>query len=267
MGLFPQRMFEGADWRRRHGEPANRRQLFQCVLTDQFFSLIPVNLLFLLFVLPAAVWSMICLPQVVSAAQAENGDGVIAAVDLWTLGLVPALTLLGPARAGMALLMRDWAQEEYVKVWPTFWKGLRDNWKQTLLPAFFTAVLPLALWSAYRLSSVLLIAAAVAGVLYQLAMQVYYVLLVTYDLRAMQHFRNAVLLTLMELPAFVLVFLGSHFVPLAILGVYLIYPNAGYWNLLILLGYETVIGAAVTHLASASLANKVREEHLQRDDP
>ena len=49
MGFFPERMYEGMNWRRRHGEPKNRRQLFQCVFTDQFFSLIPVNLLYLVF--------------------------------------------------------------------------------------------------------------------------------------------------------------------------------------------------------------------------
>lgn len=269
MGLFPLRMFEGTNWRRKHGEPKNRTQLFQCVFTDQFFSLIPVNLLYLLFCLPAVAWTLICLVQVVSSAQMEDGTAVLMTINTWTLGLIPCITLLGPVRAGMALLMRNWAREDYSKVLPTFWKGLKENWKQMLLPYFIISLLPMALWSAYQMSAggsyVLLIVAAVAAVLLLLVMQVYPVLVVTYDLKVRQHFRNAVLLCLLRFPAYLGVFLGSSF--FLILGIvfYILYPSAGYINVLIPVVYYTAIGLVTTELACASLANKVCDAYFNRE--
>jgi len=107
MGLFPKQMFEGTNWRKKHGEPKNSRQLFQCVFTDQFFSLIPVNLLYLVFYLPAIAWTAICLIQLVSAAQANEAALVLATINTYTLGLIPCITLLGPIRGGMALPYRS----------------------------------------------------------------------------------------------------------------------------------------------------------------
>lgn len=270
MGLFPERMFEGTNWRRKHGEPKNRRQLFQCVFTDQFFSLIMANLLYLLFWLPTIVWTVICVSQIMISAQAEDGAATLATINTWTLGLIPCLTLLGPARAGMALLMRNWAREDYTKIIPTFFKGLQQNWKQTLPAAFLSGLLPMALWAAYQMSAqgsnVLLIVVCVAAVLYLLVMQVYYVLLVTYDLRPMQHFRNAVLLSVMKLPTFLLIFLGSSFVLIISIVFSLLYQGDGYINLLIPLVYYSVIGFAATELANASLANKLCDDYFSRED-
>ena len=86
MGLFPKQMFEGTNWRKKHGEPQNASQLFQCVFTDQLFSLIPVNLLYLVFYLPAIAWTAICLIQLVSAAQATDASLVLATINTYTLG-------------------------------------------------------------------------------------------------------------------------------------------------------------------------------------
>lgn len=272
MGFFPERMYEGMNWRRRHGEPKNRRQLFQCVFTDQFFSLIPVNLLYLVFWLPAIAWTVLCVLQMVVSMQAEDGASFLRTANTWTVGLIPCLTLMGPVRAGMALLMRNWAREEYTPVWATFLKGLRENWKQTIPFSLLASVIPLAVWSAYQMAAagaqgtgILLFAVCAAAVLYLLAMQVFYVLLVTYDLRPRHHFRNAVLLMFMKLPAFLLIFLGSLF--FVILGIVftLFNPSAGYKNMLIPIVYYSTVGLTATELIYASFANKLCDDYFHQE--
>lgn len=265
MGLFPKELYEGFSWRRRHGEPKTRVQLFQCVFIDQFFSLIPVNLFYLLFWLPALAWSAFCLLQAITFMQSENGTGFIATMNTWTLGLVPCLTIVGPARAGMARLMRDWAREEYCKVLPTFWKGMKENWLQTIPFSLMTGLFPMAVWSAYQLSGgadVLFWVVCGAFALFLLTMQVFYVLLVTYDLKTRHHFRNAVLMLFMHPLRFVLVQLGSLSFVIAYVILCLLSPGQVLQNLLIPLVYYCIIGLAATELINASLANLLCDEHL-----
>ena len=269
MGLFPKQMFEGTNWRKKHGEPQNASQLFQCVFTDQLFSLIPVNLLYLVFYLPAIAWTAICLIQLVSAAQATDASLVLATINTYTLGLIPCITLIGPFRGGMALLMRNWAREDYTKVFATFFKGVKENWKQMLLPYFLMSLLPMALWSAYQMSVggsyILLIVVAVAAVLYSLILQVYPVLVVTYELKMRHHFRNAVLLFLLRPVWFVGVFIGTVFVLGVGIAFFVMNPNGSYINLMLPLVYYTCIGLVTTELACASLANKVCDTYFKRE--
>ena len=270
MGILPEKIYDWPNWRRTHGEPQNRRQLFQCVLTDQFFSMIPVNLLYLLFWLPAALWSALCVFQVLAAVQANDGTAAVGTINSWMLGLIPCITVTGPGKAGMALLMRNWAAEEYTPVLSTFRKGLRENWKQTLLPSFLTGLLPMAIWSTYQMcaggSMLLLWIVCAVAALFLMAMQIYYVLLVTYALRPIQHFRNAVLLLFMKLPVFLLVFIGSlTFVILAAVFAAL-FPNAGWLDLLLPMVYYSTVGLAVTALIRASFANWLREKYLSPEE-
>lgn len=267
MGLFSERAIEGYSWRKKHGEPKNRRQLFVCVLTEQFSSLIGVNMLYLVFCIPAIAWSGLCLLQMAAGVREENGSALISAIQLWMIGLLPCLTLLGPAKAGMALVMRNWAREDYTKPVSTFVRGMRENWKQTILCAAAEGALPLAIWSACRVAAAgegaaLLWAACIAAVLYEMAMQVFYVLVVSYDLRAWQHLRNAVLLLFMKLPAFALVLVGNLF--FVIVGAAAMWLNPGSWdiNLLVPVAYYCVVGFAITALAQASLANWLCDTYL-----
>ena len=275
MGLFPEKMYEGQSWRRKHGEPKNRIQLFQCVLTDQFFSLIPVNLLYLLFWFPAMAWSVFCYTQVTVFQQAGDGVQIVATINTWMLGLIPCLTFVGPARAGMARLMRDWAKEEYSPVLATFFKGMRQNWKQTLPFAFLEGALPVAVWGAYQIavaggftgvSAVVFWVICAVALLYLMAMQVFYTLLVTYDLKLKYHFRNAVLLLLLKLPRFLIIRALSWIFLLIFLALAVALPDAVYTNLLIPIVYYGSVGMAITELLYASYANKLCDDHLTKEE-
>ncbi len=263
MGLFPKNAYEGPNWRRRHGEPKNRRQLFQCVLWDQFFSLIPVNLLYLLFWLPAIGWSMFCFLQLLTMDAQTQGQTMVALLNTWVVGLIPCLLPVAPARAGMALLMRNWAREEYTGVWSTFWKGVKDNWKGALPTSVVTALLPATLWSAYQLDQGVFFW-VVCGVvaLFLLAMQVFYVLLVTYDLKWRYHLKNAVLLLFLKLPTFVAVGLGNMAFVILFFLLNAIQPHKVYENLLFPVVYYCTVGLAVSELIGASLANMLCDRYF-----
>ena len=127
----------------------------------------------------------------------------------------------------------------------------------------------MALWSAYQMSAgsslALVIVLFVAAVLFLMVMQIYPVLVVTYDLKLRHHFRNALLLCLLKIPAFAGVFLGTHFILILGIVFFILYPGTGYINLLIPVVYYSVIGFATTELACASLANKMCDTYFNSE--
>lgn len=261
----------GQSWRTKHGAPRNRRELFLCVLSDQLFSVVFLNIFYGIFYLPAVIWSIANLLRAFAAL--EGGDAVTAAAAMNTLfiGLVPCITITGPARAGMAKVMRNWAREEASPAMALFWSGWRDNWKQALIPALITAVFPLILWSAWQVSArsgfagvfpVLMAIATIAFLLWLLAQQIVYVLLVTYDLPMKGHLRNTLLLTVLRLPQAALVFLGS-MVAWIIYFLFIWIRPAMYVAILIIpILYYAFIGWCLTDLIHACYANYICDEYL-----
>lgn len=261
-------------WRRRHGEPQNRRQLFLCVLWDQFFSLMPINLLYMLFFLPAIAWTVACLLRFVSCAGAGLPQDAIGYLNSLFLGLIPCLALTGPARAGMALLMRNWGREDMTPPFQTFFRGLRENWKQALVVSFFTGLLPAALWYCYLTASqagtlggmsFFLIFTGIIFVLWLLSQQVLYTLIVTYQLPLWGHIRNALLLTLLKLPRALLIFVASLFPVLLYLGFCFLRPEMRYALLAIPCFYYFFFGGSITELIYASYANWLCDEYFGRE--
>lgn len=275
LGVFQSLWGGGRDWRSRHGEPKNRRQLFLAVLSDQFFSLMPVNLLFIAFYIPAVLLSVYCLLGIAAAAEGGAAQETIGYMNLWVLGMVPCIMLTGPARAGMALLMRNWAREQYTPPFRTFFRGLRDNWKQSAAVSFATGVVPAGLWYCYLVSSgngtletmrVLMLLAAIAYAVWLLALQSAYTLMVTYELPLRQQLRNALLLTLMKLPTAALIFLSSSFFLLLYAAFVVLRPEMRY-SLLIVPGlYYLFIGGSMTQLIFASYANMLCDKYLSSKD-
>lgn len=272
MGLFDNALDLESGWRKRHGPPRNHKELFLCVLSDQLFSMIPLNLLYMLFWLPALIWTIAYGLQ--AAAYLESGavTDAIRICNGWVLGLVPCLAVTGPARAGMARVMRDWAKENYTPALKLFWKGLRENWKQSLAVSCIGACLPAILW--YNIVTLLQSNGAtigvvlcgclsvVAAVLF-LADQVIYSLIVTYALPLKGHLRNALLLTVLKLPEFLLIRLGTLF----FIGLYLLFallrPEMRYTLLIIPVLYYFSLGGSVTELAFGIHARRIFQRFFE----
>lgn len=272
MSLFHNAMDLESGWRKRHGPPKNRRELFLCVLSDQLFSMIPINLTYMLFWLPAVVWTIAYGLQ--AAAFLENGavTDAIGICNGWALGMIPCLAVTGPARAGMARLMRDWSREEYVPALRTFWRGVRENWKQALAISCMGACLPAILWynivtllqsNGTTMSVILCGCLTVAAAVAFLADQVVYPLIVTYDLPLRGQLRNALLLTVLKLPELFLIRLGTLF----FVGVYVLFvlarPELRYTLLIIPVLYYFSLGGSITELAFGVHAGRIFKRYFE----
>lgn len=259
-------------WRKRHGSPQNRRELFLCVLSDQFTSLISLNLFYCLFHLPIILWSAICLINSMSGFESGASNSALVYLDLWFLGMIPCLLFCIPAHYGMALVMRDWSHEDYVPAYSTFWRGLRENWRQGLLTILITGTLPAAMWFSYRISSyhehsgalpVFLALASIALLLWLLSLQVLPSLVVTYDLPFRTCLRNALLLTLLRLPYFALIEAISLFAVLLYLLFVLLKPDMIAALLIIPILYYAFIGGSLTALLRASFSHWLFDLYLK----
>lgn len=272
MGVFDSFWSGGTGWRQRHGAPKNRRQLFLCVLFDQFFSFPAINLLYGLFWLPAILWTTATLLRLFTAMELNQNQDFLAYLNGFFLGLIPCITLTGPAKAGMALVMRNWAREEYTGAFRTFWKGVQENWRPALCISFVTGLFPMILWYGFLIAiqngnewipALLLLALAVYG-FFLLSQQVLYTLIVTYDLPLWAHFKNACILTLLRLPAAVLILLGSLFF-VFLYGVFVwIRPEMISALLIIPVLYYLFIGFALTELIQASYSNWLCSQYFEK---
>lgn len=266
MGLFDNALDMESGWRKRHGPPKNHRELFLCVLSDQLFSMIPLNLLYMLFWLPAVIWTVACGLQAAACLESNAITEAIGFCNSWVLGLIPCLALTGPARAGIARVMRDWAAEDYTPALKVFCKGIRENWKQALAVSCMEACLPAIVWynivtllqsSGATISVVLCGCLSVVAAVLLLAEQVVYPLIITYSLPLRGHLRNALLLTVLKLPEFLVVRLGTLF----FVGVYLLFvllrPEMRYTLLIIPVLYYFSLGGSVTELAFGIHARRI----------
>jgi len=272
MGLFDNALDMESGWRKRHGPPKNRRELFLCVLSDQLFSMIPINLVYMLFWLPVVVWTIAYGLQAAACLESGALAEAIGFCNAWALGMIPCLAVTGPARAGMARLMRDWTKENYTPALKVFCKGMRENWKQTLAVSCMGACLPAILWynivtllqsNGATIAVVLCGCLSVVAVVLFLADQVIYPLIVTYSLPLRGHLRNALLLTVLKLPEFLLVRLGTLF----FVGVYLLFvllkPEMRYTLLIIPVLYYFSLGGCITELAFGTHAGKLFERYFK----
>jgi len=262
-------------WRTRHGEPRNRRELFMCVLSDQLFSIIFLNFFYCLFFLPAILWALAWGGSALTALLDGNVSESLSAASALCFGLIPLITITGPARAGMARVMREWAKEETCPPLRNFWAGLKANWKQSLLPAFITSLIPVIVWNAWQTAAASAFDGAFPGVMavacigffiWLLAQQIVYVLIVTYDLPLKGHLRNALVLTVLRLPQSVMIFLCS-ILGIVIYALFVLIRPQMYIALLIIpLLYYVFIGFCFTDLLHASFANCLMERYFPKQN-
>lgn len=272
MDIFRSILLGGKSWRQRHGEPQNRRQLFLCVLSDQFFSISGINFLYALFWLPFIIWTVYTLLSLKANMDQSTALDSLRQLHLYFFGLIPCFLLIGPAKAGMALTMRNWAKEEYTPALNTFFKGFRENLKQALTVSAITAIILLVLWYSLLISLrsgmvfvfYILLAALILFVLFLLSQQCLYCLMVTYDLPLRSLIKNAVILTLLRFPTAILILAGSLFPILVYIAFVLIRPQMLYSLLIIPVLYYLLLGFSLTELIQASWSNMLCDRFLNK---
>ena len=128
--------------------PKNRRELFFQTLRVRFSGIISVNLLFLVFCLPAIVWTGFNLLAILAASglMAETAEGAEAALDAsalqntagmlttYLLGMVPCLGIAGIGSTGEMYVLRNWARDDHSFMFSDFKDAVKGNWNTACWP-------------------------------------------------------------------------------------------------------------------------------------
>ena len=258
--------------------PDTRVKLFFDALGIRWSAMVGQNLLYLLFWLPAVIWSGVNLLTLVqmlvdAPAGADMGARVYSLAFTYLLILWPLIAITGPATAGMSYVSRNWARGQHSFMVSDFWEHARKNWKQALCVSTITGALPvllLFLWRFYgalaeSMSGLFIIPEVIvliAALLWLLMLQVVYTMMVTYKLTLRQLLGNAMRMALGKLPLFLGLRLLTSILPLGIAIVFLYFPERSTFPLAVGGFFYLVFGLALNRLIYASLANALCEAYL-----
>lgn len=265
--------------------PKNRFELFFTTLGVRFGDLIKLNLLFIVFLLPLIIWTVLsymalmnCIPldsngnppPELSADVIQNMMGVLQFYLLVNLVIFP---LAGPPLAGLTYITRNYARDEHAWLWSDFKEQMKANWKQSMALMFIlAAVLLIALITNNMYTAIL----AAQGQSWMWVMQLLFIifvgifissymyafpLLVTYKLKLGQVIRNSLMLALGRLP-FTILFAFMALLPL-ILGVFL--ASVPYVSL-VLLVYYLLLGFSLTAFITNSYTNATFDKLMRAED-
>ena len=253
-------------------------KLFFDALGIRWSAMVGQNLLYLLFWLPAVIWSGVNLLTLVqmlvdAPAGADMGAQVYSLAFTYLLILWPLIAITGPATAGMSYVSRNWARGQHSFMVSDFWEHARKNWKQALCVSTITGALPvllLFLWRFYgalaeSMSGLFIIPEVIvliAALLWLLMLQVVYTMMVTYKLTLRQLLGNAMRMALGKLPLFLGLRLLTSILPLGIAIVFLYFPERATFPLAVGGFFYLVFGLALNRLIYASLANALCEAYL-----
>ncbi len=258
--------------------PDTRVKLFFDALGVRWSAMVGQNLFYLLFWLPAVIWSGVNLLTLVqmladAPAGADMGARVYSLAFTYLLILWPLIAITGPATAGASYVSRNWARGQHSFMVSDFMEHARKNWKQALFVSTVTGALPVLLLFLWRFYGALAesmsllfvipeVIVVIAAVLWLLMLQVVYTMMVTYRLTLRQLLGNAMRLALGKLPLFLGVRLLTSILPLAIAIVFLFFPERAAFPLAAGGFFYLVFGLALNRLLYASLANALCEEYI-----
>ena len=258
--------------------PDTRVKLFFDALGVRWSAMVGQNLFYLLFWLPAVIWSGVNLLTLVqmladAPAGADMGARVYSLAFTYLLILWPLIAITGPATAGASYVSRNWARGQHSFMVSDFWEHARKNWKQALCVSTITGALPvllLFLWRFYgalaeSMSGLFIIPEVIvliAALLWLLMLQVVYTMMVTYKLTLRQLLGNAMRMALGKLPLFLGLRLLTSILPLGIAIVFLYFPERATFPLAVGGFFYLVFGLALNRLIYASLANAMCEAYI-----
>ena len=256
--------------------PETRIQLFMQVLGVRCGNLMGLNLLYLLIWLPAIIWTVMSFASLM-VVNIPSSEEVQQALYAWVLVLFPLIAITGPFNAGISLVLHRWARDEHSFAFSDFKDGVKENWKQGLLFGIVDGLVPLLLFLCDRfylrlterspLFYLPLAAVIIAGVVWFLAAPVVPVLIVSYRQSFAGHLRNAILMTLAQLPRSIAIRLITLVVPIAAhLSLTFFYPAIS-WVISIGMVLYAVILLAFNRLIWASYANFLGEKYLNPKIP
>ena len=118
------------------------------------------------------------------------------------------MAITGPAKAAMKYITRNYARDEHVWLWSDFWSAFKTNWKQGLAMSVLTGVFMFLFFyglifynnmagatgsTMYLFLQVLLVG---MGAIFMMMNLYAWPMMVTYDLKLSQIYRNSLVLAL-----------------------------------------------------------------------
>lgn len=159
---------------------------------------------------------------------------------LFLANLYTALWGMGPATAGVTYIMRNFSREEHAWLWSDFKDSVKGNFKQAIVVFLIDLVMAVLFYVAIVVySSMTGFMSALVGIVY-LMIAIYtmmhfyiYPMMVTFDLKLKDLYRNALLFAISKLPSNL--FVAAVLVLLhLVLPIYLIFVGGQYTMILLL---------------------------------
>jgi len=188
--------------------PKPRFFIFFDVLKRKFWHVIKINLMFVLFNLPALFVAFIVASNFLQKLKIDEGLGdfyvrfFLAAI----MTLIPVITI-GPVQAGITYILRNYSREEHSFIWWDFKENFIKNFKQGMIITVIDIVVMYILGIAinfYTSQSGLIYVAATSFIFLSLIvfmiMHLYiYPMLVTVHLSIKDIYRNAFIFSILKL--------------------------------------------------------------------
>lgn len=109
------------------------------ILQRKFWNLVKINMMFLIFNLPALILGMLVMimffpnifPEALNDPDVLLSDTMLKFILLSIIICIPMVTV-GPAQAGFTYIMRNYAREEHAFLWGDFKETALKNMKQSM---------------------------------------------------------------------------------------------------------------------------------------
>lgn len=287
---------------RKEDLPKNRWQLFWEMLRVRLSGICRLNLTTVVLWLPLILVLVMMINTVVTASnitrmtdeasgtsyvalvydaivdEAGNvtSEGMVTPVNsvlsMGLLMLFPCILITGPAQAGMAYVMRNWARDEHAFAWSDFKDAAKENWKQALGVSAITGALPYVLFVGYNfyaqmqttngvifmLPQMLIL---VIGFVWFLALVYMYPLMVTYKMTFGQLIKNGFIMAIARLPMNIVIRVAA-LLPAIICVAVMLLSNSWLYALLALALYYVIVGNGMTRFIFASFTNGVFDKYI-----
>ena len=258
-----------ADYTKEALENESKTKLFFDILGVKYSQLITLNLLIVVFMIPAFVWTWLTFSVIAteSTSQIQLSQYMI----FYTLGLIPCLLILAVPLAGITYIIKNFTQDKHVWLWKDFVSHAKSNAKQALLYMLTYGVMLLvgqtilffynSILSAGNFILVLRSIFFVFFVLLSLSVMYAFPLIVTYKLKLNHIIKNSLLLTVGSLHT-------TFLAPIcALLPFVLLILLSFIWNygLIFLIAYALLFGFAFAMYVTISFTTSVFAKHLNPD--
>lgn len=276
MGLFGgmfSRMYYGnpnqPELKRKDIARENRFKLFFTVLGVRFWPLVILNLIFAVFWAPFLYVSIMFFVQLETAIESF---GIMLVVTL-----AVALQFAGPVWSGMVYVIRTWADDEHAEMWSDLWLGVKKNWKSAvilnlingLVMILFVMDVMFYFSGGFGAMAGVGILAGAMGWLMVLCCLVWLMMnmimmpmAVRYDLKLRQVIKNALLLSIAELPRTLGIFLLSGGI---FFGCLFLFVWAPFVSPLLMLPF-VVVAMSLSLMISCSYANFLFDKYMRPDN-